>query len=768
MREGVTHEPVEAIQARLLILSGHVQGVGFRPFVHRLANKYGIHGWVENWMGQVAIHAEGKADCLQNFQAELINHAPVHATPFISQSSVTDCEYYMDFSIRRSNYHTPHNVRIINDLPVCRDCLKELDDPADRRYRYPFINCAHCGPRYTLIRRLPYDRANTTMEQFPLCSACRREYEDSADRRYHAEPVACPACGPELTFKSGRESIAGNEQALQACVAALKRGENVAVKGVGGFHLMLDATDDQAVQRLRERKPRPHKPLAVMLAEQQLPQYVFVKKEELELLTSVQHPIVLLPQRPTGDLSALIAPHLQEVGVMLPYSPLHYLLLKEFGKPLVATSANISGEPVLTTNEDVGARLAHVADAALIHNRHVQRPADDPVYRIINQKPRSIRLGRGNAPQEMNLPFTIDRPTLAVGGHMKNTIALAWQDHIVLSPHIGDLDSPRSQQVFAQVITDIQELYHVKAERVVCDAHPNYSSSVWARTSGLELQTVFHHHAHASCLAGEYPEEKTWLVFTWDGAGFGVDKTIWGGEALFGNRGHWQQVASWRQFHLPGGERAAREPWRSAAALCWEAKRDWQPAIARVELAHEAWMKKINCVTTSSVGRLYDAAAALTGLVNEVSFEGQAPMWLEALAQQGNAEALSLELNQDGSGVWRTDWEWLLDMFTDDKSSIADRARCFHETLALALLHQALQIREEQGDFAVGLSGGVFQNRLLTERAFALLQQHGFRCYFPERVPVNDGGLCYGQIVDAYGLVIAGSINKEPLKGTVV
>jgi hydrogenase maturation protein HypF len=746
------HELFEPIQARLFVLSGHVQGVGFRPFVYRLAHEYGIHGWVENWMGQVAIHAEGNADYLQAFQTSLIKQAPPHATPVITESRVVNNEHYADFSIRSSNDQAPHTIRIVSDLPVCEDCLQELEDPADRRYRYPFINCTHCGPRYSLIRQLPYDRANTTMAEFPLCAQCRREYETVTDRRYHAEPIACPVCGPELTFHVNNTNITGNEFALQACLLALKQGQVVAVKGIGGYHLMVDACNDQAVQRLRERKPRPHKPLAVMMPEQQLAEHVIVNKEQLALLNSVIHPIVLLPQKTGSTLSKQIAPQLQEVGVMLPYSPLHYLLLKEFAGPLVATSANISGEPVLTDNDEVDKRLSQVADAVLHHNRPIQRPADDPVYRIIDNKPRPLRLGRGNAPLEIRMPFTVDAPTLAVGGHMKNTIALAWEDTVVISPHIGELDSLRSRQVFEQVIVDLQTLYHVKAQRVVCDAHPGYSSTQWAKSSGMECIPVYHHHAHASGVAGEFAEEKIWLVFTWDGTGYGVDKTVWGGEALFGNRGSWRQVASWRQFHLPGGERAAREPWRSAAALCWEVHRDWQTTISDSELAHQAWLKKLNCPATSSVGRLFDAAASLIGVVDKVSFEGQAPMWLEALAQQGEAEALSLEMDRDEQGVWRADWEWLLDILLDEKQSPADRARCFHETMALTLLHQALQIREERGEFAVGLGGGVFQNRLLTERALSLLQQHGFRCYLPETVPVNDGGLCYGQIIEAHGL----------------
>jgi len=515
---------------------------------------------------------------------------------------------------------------------------------------------------------------------------------------------------------------------------------------------MVDACNDRAVQRLRQRKPRPHKPLAVMMREEQLAEHVSVDAQQLASLKERIHPIVLLSRNAGSGLSEQIAPRLGEVGVMLPYSPLHYLLLKDFAGPLVATSANISGEPVLIDDAKVKQRLAKVADAELHHNRPIQRPADDPVYRVIYHRSRPLRLGRGNTPLEIQLPITIDVPTLAVGGHMKNTIALAWQDNLVISPHIGDLDSLRSRQVFEQVIADLQTLYHVKVQRVVCDAHPKYNSTQWARNSGLEWFPVYHHHAHASAVVGEFPKESSWLVFAWDGTGYGVDKTIWGGEALLGNSGSWRHVSSWRRFCLPGGERAAREPWRSAASLCWEADRDWQAGVDDYDLAFQAWKKKLNCPITSSTGRLFDAAASLIGLVDTVSFEGQAPMWLEALAHKGNAEALQLEMQRDDEGVWRADWEPLLDNLLDEKRSQADRACCFHETLANTVLNQAQRIREEQGDFAVGFGGGVFQNRLLTERSIDLLKQQGFRCYLPEKIPVNDGGLCYGQIVEAHSL----------------
>lgn len=750
-------ETLQPVQARFYLLSGHVQGIGFRPFVYRMAHEYDICGWVQNRVGQVAIHAEGEPDKLQAFHYKLTHRAPLHSHPVIEQSQVVKVEQYSTFSIKESAEDAQEDIRMIPDLPVCEDCLREMNDPRDRRFRYPFINCTQCGPRYTLIRKLPYDRRNTTMSDFPLCEKCASEYQDPLDRRYHAEPVACAQCGPGLYFQQKDKLATGNDRAIRACVEALKAGQVVAVKGLGGYHLMADACNDEAVYAIRQRKPRPHKPLAVMMTEKHLEQTVFVDKESRMLLENEIHPIVLLPEKNDSKLSDLIAPELNEIGVMLPYSPLHHLLLQDFDGPLVATSANISGEPVLTDNTEVVQRLSKVADAYLHHNRTIHRPADDAVYRIINTRPRIMRLGRGNAPLELNLPFTIDKPMLAVGGHMKNTVALAWEDRIVVSPHIGEMDTLRSQKVFQQVVDDLYKLYHVEPEVIVHDAHPQYFTTQFAlqqvaEKMNLDRQQVYHHHAHAACLPGEYQNLNQWLVFTWDGTGYGEDKTVWGGEALLGNAGNWQRVASMRPFYLPGGDKAGREPWRSAAALCWEAHKTYQPAIMDLDIARYAWEGKVHCPQSTSAGRMFDAAAALLGLLDKASFEGQAPMWLEALAQQGEAEGLSLEMERDEQGLWRTDWQWLLDVMMNDAMSKADRARCFHETMALTLLHQAIQIRDEHGYFAVGLSGGVFQNKLLTNTVVSLLRRHDFQVYLPVNVPVNDGGLCFGQVVEAYAL----------------
>jgi len=747
-----------ALEARRWLLTGRVQGVGFRPFVYRLAAKHGLDGWVRNSLGEVEILAQGNPEALAAFGHSLLHDAPPLARPELKSCTAAEPLPERGFVIRASAATNPAAIHVPPDYFACNDCLRELNDPRDRRYRYPFINCTQCGPRYTLITRLPYDRANTSMAAFPLCPECRQEYENPADRRFHAEPVACPVCGPQLQFYSEDAGIVDDsQQALRACRAALAAGSIVAVKGIGGYHLMCDARNASAIVRLRTAKPRPHKPLAVMFPWQgrdgldALRACARLTPGQEQLLRDPMRPIVLVSKHDQGALAEQIAPGLNEIGVFLPYSPLHHLLLADFAGPLVATSANLSGEPVLTDNAEVESRLARVAEAFLHHDRPIVRPADDPVWRVIAGRPQPLRLGRGSTPLELTLPFQLPQPTLAVGGHMKNTVALAWENRIVVSPHIGDLSSARSLHVFEQTIADLQELYGVEAGAIVCDAHPGYASTRWAQRAGLPVTSVLHHHAHAAAVAGEHAPLQCWLVFTWDGVGYGEDGTLWGGEALFGQPGDWRRVASMRPFHLPGGEKAGREPWRSAAALCWEAGVEWSDLPADSALLFSAWQKRLNAPASSAVGRLFDAAAALTGLNLHSSFEGQGPMWLEAAAAGVTADSATTALplaRQDG--IWRSDWAPLLPVLMDPALPVSERAAHFHASLAQALVDQALRAREEHGDFTVGLAGGVFQNRVLTEQALARLTQAGFDARLSLRVPCNDAGISFGQIIE-YG-----------------
>lgn len=753
-RTALTGMPPAPTYAVSIILSGHVQGVGFRPFVYRLARKLGVTGYVQNCLGDVLIVACAKPATLKAFRHALVEQAPPLARPTISKVMPFDTVPFEDFTIVSSSSDSDASVYVPADNFMCDDCGHELTDANDRRFRFPFINCTQCGPRYSIIEAMPYDRPNTSMAGFPLCPACQREYEDPADRRFHAEPLACPDCGPVLEFhRCNGNSVTGNENALAGAVTCLKEGGIVAVKGIGGYHLMCDARDNAAVARLREKKRRPQKPLAVMFPHEgpdgldALREAVTLEGNESAALKSPQRPIVLVRRKPDALLADNIAPGLDTIGVFLPYSPLHALLLKDIAGPLVATSGNVSGEPVLTDNDEAEARLGEIADGFLHHNRPIVRPADDPVYRRIARHVRPVRLGRGSTPREMEIGYTQEQPVLAVGGQMKDCIALSWDQRVVVSPHIGEMDNPRSLAVLEQVAEDLQALYGVAAERLVCDAHPGYTTHRWAREQSLPLETVWHHHAHASALAGEYRRSGRWLMFTWDGTGLGEDGTLWGGEALLGEPGAWRRVASLKTFRLPGGDRAGREPWRSAAALHWECGRHWAACPDERGLARAAWERGINCPRSSSAGRLFDAAATLILGQAKTSFEAEGPMRLEALCQRGR-EPVYTSLRRHSDGIWRSDWAPMLDMLTDTSRSAAYRAEVFHSSMALALLQQARRVRDDFEVDQVGLCGGVFQNRVLTEQAIALLVKNGFRVFLPHRLPANDAALSFGQAVE--------------------
>ena len=738
--------------ARKLIVGGRVQGVGFRPFVYRTAQRCGVQGWVRNRAGEVEVLAQGAPELLQRFCAALIAEAPPLARPTLLSELTVAPEPVADFEIRVSEAAFSQHIHVPPDHFTCDECLAEMNDPQDRRYRYPFINCTQCGPRYTLIERLPYDRANTSMARFALCPQCAAEYADPFDRRFHAEPIACPRCGPSLAFRSAENDSVFGAEALAATVAALRAGRIVAVKGIGGYHLVCDAANSRTVALLRARKKRPDKPLAVMFPLE--PDLAALSRASAPdpvhetMLRDPVRPVVLVPKSAAGNLATDIAPHSGEIGCMSPYSPLHHLLLADFGAPLVATSGNISGEPVLTDNEMAEARLGPIADAFLHHDRPIVRPADDPVYRVIAGKPRPIRLGRGNAPAEMELSFALPKPLLALGGHLKNTVALGWGSRAIVSPHLGDMDTPRGLALLKSVAADLQALYGVRAQAVVCDAHSGYATTRLAPQLGLPVSKIYHHEAHASALAEEFRQDGDWLVFTWDGAGFGRDGTIWGGEALLGRPGNWRRVASMRSFALLGGDRAAREPWRSALALCWEAGAQWKDCPRETADLHHAWTRKINCPPTSSVGRLFDGAAALLGLVMQASYEGQAASHLEAICD-GEAAPMTLPLSRRADGIWESDWSPLLAFLQDERQAASVRAAVFHATLAEALLAQARALRTEYGIQRLGLTGGVFQNRILCEAVLGKAKQEGFAAFLPERLPCNDAGLSFGQLIEA-------------------
>lgn len=740
--------------ARHITMSGRVQGVGFRPFVYRLAHQLGVSGYVYNASGKVIISACASDAVLDEFCQSLVADAPPLAQPVLERCESVHEVPVDGFSIRHSHGDGEVDIHLPPDQFACDDCLAELNAPHERRYRYPFTNCTQCGPRYTIISGMPYDRPNTTMRDFPLCEACSIEYGDPLDRRFHAQPLACPECGPELRYVSGENRFSGNDRCIAQCIDDLNKGKIIAIKGIGGYHLVCDATNEKAVASLRRRKQRPSKPFAVMLpwrGEDGLGMARTIARlapAQAQVLASPVRPIVLASMSDTAHLAASVAPGLDEIGIMLPYSPMHHLLLDAWGGPLIATSGNISGEPVITDPAEAQARLANIADSFVHHNRPIERPADDPVMRESVGKVRPVRLGRGNAPLELNLPFTLPVPLLATGAFLKNTVALAWRDRAVISPHIGDLASRRSREVFQRVAADLQSIYGITAEAVACDAHPDYPNSRWARDTGLPVYQVFHHHAHASALAGELQMQAPMLVFTWDGVGYGEDGQAWGGEALFGVPGHWQRVASFTPWRLPGGDKAVHEPWRIALSLCWQYGIDWQAAPDWPALMYEAWQKGLNTPYTSAAGRLFDAAAALTGVVHDASYEGEAPMRLEAAAGDLAATAITLPVKREGD-LYCTGLEPLVAYLARADDAVQTRAAIFHETLAHAILAQARAVSATYPCHDVGLCGGVFQNRRLSMRATELLTGAGFAVHLPRQLPVNDAGISFGQLIEA-------------------
>ncbi len=755
-------QPAPAVVTRRLLLSGRVQGVGFRPFVYRLAHELGLDGFVRNLRGDVEVVLRGPVESIERFARDVIDRAPPLARPMLVGQTAVDAPAEPGFHIAPSSAALQPQISVPPDFFCCPECLAELARPGDRRQRYAFINCTQCGPRYTLIEALPYDRPNTTMRAFPLCETCRREYEDPLDRRFHAEPVACPVCGPHLEFAApdAKNPGEGDDNALAAAVAVLRDGHVLAVKGIGGYHLLCDARSEAAVARLRERKHRPDKPLAVLYPWRGPDGLDDVRDDfdpepaARDALLDPARSIVLLRTGSPRGLAPNIAPGLAEVGVFLPYSPLHQLLLDDFGGPLVATSGNVSGEPVLTSATEAQERLAGVADAFLHHDRLITRPADDSVVRVIAGRARPIRLGRGIAPLELTLPRAVPRPVLAVGGHLKTTVALACDRRIVVSPHIGDMGTLRSEQVFAQVAADLQRLYDVRAEIVLSDAHPDYATTRWARASGLAHQLVQHHRAHASALVTEHGRmDAPAIVFAWDGVGLGDDGTLWGGETFVGTPGHWQRAAHLRPFRLPGGDRAGRAPWRSAAAVCWELGRDC-PIDVPDPIVRSAWERRVNSPQSSAAGRLFDAASAIILGLCETSFEGQGPMWLEAIARDPAAFP-RLELRSTAEGRLELDWaplvDWLLQASPTSAAGRADCAGAVHASLADGIVQVAGRLRALSGSSIVGLTGGVFQNRRLTEAALAGLSDRGFDVLLPVQLPCNDGGLSYGQVADFIG-----------------
>jgi len=753
-------------------IRGIVQGVGFRPFVYNLATQLGLAGWVRNSSSGVEIEAVGPESILRTFLQRLREEAPPLAR--IDTFQVTaiprPAQRPSGFAIYHSEGRPGEFLPIAPDVAICDACLRELFDPGDRRYRYPFINCTNCGPRFTIIRDIPYDRPNTTMAPFRMCPDCQAEYDNPADRRFHAQPNACPVCGPHVWLREGPggENTSG-EAAIQRVRSLLAGGQIVAIKGLGGFHLACDATDDAAVAHLRERKGRVDKPFALMAFDlETVRQFCHVGAEEEALLTSRERPIVLLRRRAGGPISALVAPGNPYLGVMLPYTPLHYLLLEPapgFPPALVMTSGNYSEEPIVTDNAEALSRLAPLADAFLLHDRAIHARCDDSVVRIFQGRELPIRRSRGYAPFPVRLPFACE-PVLAVGAELKNTFCLTREEYAFLSQHIGDMENYETLTFFREMVEQLTRTFRIRPTRIACDMHPGYLATRYAReraaSEGIPLQLVQHHHAHVAAAMAEngLPEDAAVIGVALDGTGFGLDGAIWGGEFLLAGYRSFRRLAHMRYFPLPGGDAAVRRPYRVALACLWAAGIAWEEDLAPVQAASKEERsvllrqleRSLGTVATSSMGRLFDAVSALAGVRQEVTYEAQAAMELEGMVDPGEEEGYPFRVDDRSDGPWLVDpWPAIRAVVADVRAGVpAGRiAARFHNGVAHMIAEVCLRAHRATGVDQVVLSGGVFQNVTLLGLVVPLLSRGGLTVWTHHRVPPNDGGISLGQAVVA-------------------
>jgi hydrogenase maturation protein HypF len=723
-------------------VEGTVQGVGFRPYAYRLAHELGCAGHVLNDAHGVVVEVEGPPADVERFLARL----PAEAPPLAAVRRVTRRELRptgeSGFAIVASPGGGEPDAAVTADSATCAECLEELFDPADRRFRYPFVNCTNCGPRFTIVRGVPYDRPRTTMAGFRMCPACQEEYDDPLDRRFHAQPNACPACGPSVRLVGVKDRGADR---VASAAAALRAGAIIAVKGLGGYHLAVRADDEDAVARLRARKHREDKPFALMAptvsAAREL---VDLGVAEEALLVARERPIVLAPRRARARVAAAVAPRRTELGVMLPYSPLHHLLLADLGLPVVLTSGNVSDEPIAFEDDDALERLRPIADGFLVHDRPIETRTDDSVVRAVGGRPLMLRRSRGYVPASIPLPVAARRPVLAVGAELKNTFCVAKGERAWVGHHIGDLQNYETLRSFAEGIAHFERLFAVAPAVVAHDLHPEYLSTKAALDHAkVELVGVQHHHAHlAACLA-EHGETGPAVGAIYDGTGDGGDGTVWGGEVLVGDLEGFTRAGSLLPVRLPGSEAAIRQPWRMACAWLQAAGVPAPPALAQrpgwEQVAQLAGTGLASPVT-SSVGRLFDAVAALCGIRLEVTYEGQAAIELEAACAEGDHGAYPFDAGLDP--------RLMIGAIVDDLGrgvNVAVIAARFHDTLATATADACARVAAERALVTVVLSGGVFANRRLHSRTRALLEERGLRVLVPERLPPGDGGISYGQ-----------------------
>ncbi|MFT5790053.1 MAG: hydrogenase maturation protein HypF [Shewanella sp.] len=769
----------QSTQRVCIKITGIVQGVGFRPFVYRLAHELKLSGSVLNNSEGVTIEAQASTDVINEFKRRLIQEPPplarIDNISIVEQATI---EAEQHFCIIHSENTTDAVVAVSADKCTCVDCIADIDDPLSRYFRYPFTNCTNCGPRYSIINALPYDRKNTSMAHFSMCQTCESEYQDPLNRRYHAQPVSCPDCGPSLSFKQPDLALQRSQlDPLEQTVQALKAGKIVAVKGLGGFHLVCDASNHHSVETLRARKHRPAKPLAIMVKNVQIAkQLVEGNEAEWLTLTGNERPIVVMRKKsqPTIAISSLVAPNIDRLGIFLPYTPLHHLLLQQIDSPLVMTSANLAGEPIITASGDIASKLGHVVDYILDHNRPILNGCDDSVVQHINNRLQILRLARGYAPLSIYSPKRITSATLGLGAQQKNTVCFGFEHNLFLSPHIGDLVSIEAERYFHDTLNTFSRLYHFKAKQLVHDLHPDYFTSRWAETLvDAPKSSVQHHYAHVLSVLAENKSSEQVLAFAFDGTGLGTDDTLWGGEVLLADVHNYQRIAHLKPFKLIGGEQAIKQPVRLLLSILLEKYSLQQimqfkiPAIENLSsLAltnlSKVWQTTSTTNSTSSIGRLFDVVAVLLNLVDKIQYEGQAGILLESVANKArttsaikytdnkqdvnNTKSNSFEMRLSTDNQWDSTAliEQILDAVMSQpltQARVASIAKAFMDTIT----DMVCDVANQYPQLPIVLTGGVFQNRYLSERCENQLQMQGNKLMLSGLVPINDAGIALGQ-----------------------
>lgn len=734
-------------------ITGVVQGVGFRPFIYQLSDRYHLNGYIVNTAEGVHIELEGDESAIEVFTEALHNELPPLARIDTLTSEDAHCVGHTTFQILQSQTESQKSALVSPDIAVCKNCLREMDDPTNRRYAYPFINCTDCGPRYSIIETLPYDRPNTSMHFFNMCEACQKEYMDPLDRRFHAQPISCPNCGPTLKLLDSKHTLLEEgSDTIKLTADAIKKGAIVALKGLGGFHLICDATNTHAVDMLRKRKQRPLKPFAVMFPDMKsIKDAAELSPREAALITSKETPIVIVPMRKESGISPLAAPGIDRIGVFLPYTPLHHLLLKEVKVPLVATSANHSNEPILRNSRELLEKLGSVVDMILDHDRDILNANDDSVLQMAGDEKITLRMSRGYAPKSMKLPFKSKKKILAVGAHQKNSLALVFDDTLIMSPYIGDLNSLEAFEYFERTLHSFKCFYDFEPDVIVYDKHPEYMTTKWAQRLQKEhpnLQTIAlqHHYAHLLAVMGEHHTEGKVLGFAFDGTGYGDDGTIWGGEVMIADHQEYDRIVTFEPFRLLGGEKAIKEPRRSALSLLFETytldeihtlKLPLLEQFSKEEitLLHKAWEKGMNAPLCSSMGRLFDAVASFAELVHLSSYEGESGLVMEQHVDESITDIFHFEIDKGminlqpmvRSMVQMEDTQRIVSTFFNTVTEIIFQIAQKHPTLPLLF------------------SGGVFQNKVLVEMIIRRCHKEDRAFYFQNETAINDGGIALGQ-----------------------